>query len=202
MGLRSASDLRCQEEAGRKERRVPRAFSECNSHPDTPLVQPWPSGSGGSAGPGLVWILPLPRLQRARRDSGWGRGLAAPPPGRLKAGPEAGCPRLRIGCPAGPRAGLRAGPRSAARRRPGGGAGGSPAANGRAAPSSYKGPERGRRRGGGGGARRGLQRRGGGRAGPGHRRGRRDHGGGGRCFAPPALPPRASGGDAGPGGDG
>lgn len=49
-----------------------------------------------------------------------------------------GRPRLWIGCPAGPRAGLQTGSRSAARRQPGGGAGGSPAANGCAAPEQLQ----------------------------------------------------------------
>lgn len=47
-------------------------------------------------------------------------------------------PRLRIGCPASPWAGLRDWSRLAARRQPGGGAGGSPPANGRAAPEQLQ----------------------------------------------------------------
>lgn len=45
---------------------------------------------------------------------------------------------MRIGCLAGPWAGLLAGSRSAASRQPGGGAGGSPPANGRAAPEQLQ----------------------------------------------------------------
>lgn len=56
----------------------------------------------------------------------------------LGAWPAAGRLRLRIGSPAGRRAGLEAGSRSVASRRPGGGAGGSPAANGRAAPEQLQ----------------------------------------------------------------
>lgn len=205
MGLRPASDLRCLEEARRKERRAPRAFSECSSHPDTPphsalalwfwrlgragfSLDPAPTRSPASAA--RLWLLQGSGGTAPGASEGGARGWAPAAPDWLPSGPAGGAP----GWAPFSRS------QTAGRR-------------GRREPGSQwtRGPEQLQRAGARppprrrrwGEARLAEARRRPGRAGP-QAGGRRDHGGGGRCFAPPAVPPRASGGggDAGPGGDG
>lgn len=204
--MRPASDLRCLEEARRKERRAPRAFSECSSHPDTPphsalALWFWRLGRAGFS------LDPAPTRSPASAARLWlPQGSGGTAPGASEGGARGWAPAAPDWLPSGP-AGGAPGWAPFSRSQTAG-------RRGRREPGSQwtRGPEQLQRAGARpppprrrrwGEARLAEARRRPGRAGP-QAGGRRDHGGGGRCFAPPAVPPRASGGggDAGPGGDG
>lgn len=133
----SISDLRCLGRLEEKSVERPQPFYQrlTPRHTRRPALtfQSWRLSRAQANSDPAPTQSPL-RAGRLRLGQGSG-GTAPRESGGVASG---GRSWLRIGCPTGPRAGLRAGSRSAARRQLGGGAGGSPAANGRAAPEQLQ----------------------------------------------------------------